>query len=113
MTTKEQMMTEITSHNKNGKTKAQIEGYLSFTYDMKVKECKDLVQEVLGKGPTGSANWEKTVTYIRKNYGKISKNDLIEGMMKMSGGQKSSMNHAYNYIKFAQEYSRQEVESQK
>ena len=113
MTTKANMIKEIQDFNSQGKTKAQIEGYLSFTYDMKVKECKDLVQEVLGKGSIGSADWSETITYIRENYGKISKAELIEGMMRISGGAKSSMNHAYNYIKFAQEFAKQEVESQK
>lgn len=102
---------EILELNESGKTKAQIEGYLMYMKELSVNESKKIVQEVLGKSMPNSKKHEEVVTYIRHNFGKIDKQDLIKGMCEISGGKPSSMNHMYNYIRFAQEYARQEIES--
>jgi len=99
----------IISSNESGKTRGSIEGYISFTYDIEMSKAKLMVQEVLGKSDAASATWTETIAFIRKNYGKMEKKELIEGMMAIKGGTYTSMNHAYNYIKFAQEYAAQEV----
>lgn len=92
------------------KTRGYIESFLVIQCDMTPKDAKVLVQNVLGKNKTGSANWGPTITFIRENL-TMDKKDLIQGMMEKKEAKESSMNHAYNYIKFAQEYARQEVEA--
>jgi len=109
MTTKAQLIETINEFNKNGKTKAQIEGWLMFEHSYTVNKSKELVQEILGKGSTDGANWAETIEFIRKNYGVMDKKELINGMCEIKGAKFSSMNHAYNYIKFAQEFAKQEV----
>ena len=104
----------ITKLAGEGKSKAAIEGKLICDHNFTVNKAKAEVQAVLGKGSSGGAEWhEDVVAFIRQNYGKISKADLIAGMCDISGQKQSSMNHCYNYIKFAQEYARQEVEASK
>lgn len=93
------------------RSKGYIESFLVIQHDMTPKDAKNLVQNVLGKNTTGGADWESTIEFIRTNYESMDKADLIEGMMEKKNGKKSSMNHAFNYIKFAQEYARQEVEA--
>jgi hypothetical protein len=95
------------------KSKSAIEGYLQFEYNMSSTSAKKLVREVLGKSTSNTTSWEETIRFIRKNYGKLEKKQLIEEMMKIKGGSYSSMNHAYNYIKFAIEFARQELEDYK
>ena len=102
---------KIAEYSANGKTKAAIEGWLQFEHNLSVNESKSAVQRVLGKGATNKGDWSQIVTYVRENYGKIDKKDLIAGMCEVSGQKTSSMNHAYNYIKFAIEYARQELEA--
>lgn len=99
----------ISEYDKNGKTKAQIEGWLMFEHSYTVNQSKALVQKVLGKGSIDGANWEEVIAYIREAYGNVEKKELIENMCRIKGAKYSSMNHAYNYIKFAQEYAKQEV----
>lgn len=102
---------QIKKFYENGKTRGAIEGWLQFEHDLSTNESKALVQKVLGVNKKSSSNWEPVIKVIRENYGKVSKKELIEKMMKASGGKYSSMNHAYNYIRFAQEYARQELEA--
>lgn len=104
-----EVTTFITEASENGKTRSAIEGYLQFKHEMSVNEAKAAVQEVLGKSVRSSATHEAVVAYVRKNYGKLDKADLLDGMVAVTGGKLSSANHMYNYIRFAQEYSRQEV----
>ncbi len=99
----------IKSSYKSGKTRGSIEGYISFTYKIENTKAKLMVQDVIGKSDTSNSSWAETITYIRKNYGTISKKELINGMMATKGGTYASMNHTYNYIKFAIEYANQEV----
>jgi hypothetical protein len=103
----------IKKANEEGKTRGAIEGYLQFKYELSTNEAKELVQKVLGKSSRGSQDLSKVVKVVRENYGKISKSELIEKMMEVSGGTKSSMTHMYNYIKFAQEYANQELNDKK
>lgn len=107
--TKAELMTTISEFNENGKTKAQIEGWLMFEHSYTVNQSKSLVQEVLGKGNIGGSDWGEVIAYIRESYGKVEKAELIENMCRIKGAKYSSMNHAYNYIKFAKEFARQEV----
>ena len=107
--TKAELMTTISELNENGKSKAQIEGWLMFEYDYTVNQSKSLVQEVLGKSNIDGSNWSEVIAYIREAYGKVEKKELIENMCRIKGAKYSSMNHAYNYIKFAKEYAAQEV----
>lgn len=100
---------QITQLNESGATRAKIEGYLLFEHNYSVNEAKALVQEVLGKSARAGATLEPVVKYIRDNYGKVEKQELIKGMCEVTGGMPSSMNHMYNYIRFAQEYANQEV----
>jgi ribosomal protein L19E len=110
----EKIKNEIKKFHEEGKTKGAIEGYLKFTYDFSTKDAKNLVSEVVGKTTNNNkTSWEETIRFIRKNYGKMEKKQLIEEMMKIKGGSYSSMNHAYNYIKFAMEFAKQEVEDYK
>ena len=110
MTIKNENLNElIQTASDEGKGRGAIEGYLQFQHGLSVNESKALLNEVLGETSTISADWSETITFIRKNYGTVEKKELIEGMMKLKGGTKASMNHAYNYIKFAQEYAAQEV----
>jgi len=109
MTTKAQLIKTIGEFDKSGKTKAQIEGWLMFEHSYTVNKSKELVQEVLGKGSTDGANWTEVIAYIRESYGHVEKKELIENMCRIKNAKYSSMNHAYNYIKFAQEYAAQEV----
>ena len=113
MTTKTQLIDIIKEANENGKTKAQIEGHLQWEYGKTVNQSKALVQEVLGKSNIEGTDWSEVITYIRENFGKVDKKELIENMVMIKGAKYSSMNHAYNYIRFAQEYARQEVEAAK
>jgi len=101
------------AHDK-GKTRGAIEGFLQFEYDLSVNEAKNMVQAVLGKSArSGGTDLSKVVKVVRENYGKVSKKELIEKMVKATGGAYSSMNHMYNYIRFAQEYAKQELEASK
>ncbi len=101
----------IVTMNEDGASRAKIEGFLMYKHDMTVSGSKKLVQEVLGKSTSTASDWAPVIAYVRKNYGKVEKKDLITEMCKIKGAQFSSMNHAYNYIKFAMEYARQEVEA--
>lgn len=105
------LVPEIQAMAENGKNRGQIEGWLKYMHDMSNKEAKTLLEEALGKTSASTADWEATIRYIRENYGRLSKADLVEGMMEVKGAKESSMVHAYTYIKFAQEYARQEVEA--
>ena len=109
----ENIKKEIKKFYEEGKGKGAIEGYLKFTYDFSSTKAKELVQETLGKTVNNTSSWEETIKYIRENYGKKTKQELIQGMMEIKGGSYSSMNHAYNYIKFAMEFAKQEVEDYK
>ena len=100
----------ITAMDEEGKTRAVIEGRIMYEAAKSVNETKKLVQDTLGRSGRDSVSLEKVVRYIRDNYGKLSKQELIEGMCEVTGGKFSSMNHMYNYIRLAQEYARQEVE---
>lgn len=100
----------ITTMDAEGMTRAVIEGRIMYEARKSVNEAKKLVQDTLGRSGRDSVSLEKVVRYIRQNYGKLSKQELIEGMCEVTGGKFSSMNHMYNYIKLAQEYARQAVE---
>lgn len=112
-TTKKDLIAVINEANEKGKTRGSIEGYLQYQYDMSGSDAKELVQEVLGKNETSGADWTEVIAFIRENYGKMDKKELLENMCTIKGAKMSSMNHAYNYIKFAQEFARQEVEAMK
>lgn len=101
----------ITSASEEGKTRAAIEGHLQYAHGMSVNQAKTAVQTVLGKSVRAAATHTAVVEYVRKNYGKLDKADLLDGMVAVTGGKLSSANHMYNYIRFAIEYSRQEVEA--
>lgn len=105
--------TIITSAYEAGKSKSAIEGHLQYEYGLSVNEAKKRVQKVLGKSAVTNSDWSETIQEIRKSFGKIDKKDLIDRMCAVKNAKFSSMNHAYNYIRFAQEYARQEVEAYK
>ena len=109
MTTTSELMSTIEVMSENGCTKAKIEGFLMYEHDYTVNKSKELVQKVLGKSTTNGSDWSATIEYIRENFGKIDKKELITGMCEIKNAKYSSMNHAYNYIRFAQEYAAQEV----
>jgi len=111
MNNEKQLIAKIKKFHESGKTKMAIEGWLQFEHGMSVNEARALTKEALGSKRKATSNWEPVIKVIRENYGKVSKQELIELMMEASGGKYSSMNHAYNYIKFAQEYARQELEA--
>jgi len=109
--THEELVKTITELSDSGKTKAQCEGFLAYVHDFSVNDAKTLVQGVLGKGGTDGADWGPVIEFIRANYGSMDKKDILAKMCDIKGAKMSSMNHAYNYIKFAQEYARQEVKA--
>ncbi len=113
MTSTNELTKSIVEMNESGASRAKIEGFLLYAHDMSVNEAKDLVQKTLGKSTSTSSDWSETIEFIRKNFGKMDKKDLINGMCEIKNAKFSSMTHAYNYIRFAQEFARQEVEATK
>lgn len=108
------LMQECVELIEAGATKAKVEGFLSYMHDMSVNESKDFAAkafESLGLSPNayGRADHEQTVKYLRANYGKLGKKQLIEGMCEVNGKTYKTNQHAYNYIALAQEWARQEV----
>jgi len=96
------------------KNKGQIEGFLKYTYDMSVNDTKAIIKKVYDKNgwntSSTTSDYADTVTYLRANYGKINKTDLINGMCNINGKKYSSNQHSYNYIAMAIEWSKQEQE---
>lgn len=97
-----------------GATKGKIEAFAMYTMDTSTNEAKQYAAEVFAKAgkPLNTrgdgTDWSATVAYLRKNYGKLPKKELIEGMCKVNGKKYSSNQHAYNYIAMAQEWAKQE-----
>lgn len=100
----------------SGKNKGQVEGFLKYMHDLSTNDAKSVANEAfnkLGLSPNayGQKDHKQTVEYIRNNYGKIPKKDLIEGMCETNGKTYLTNQHAYNYIAMMQEYAKQEVEA--
>lgn len=99
---------EILDMQTDGKNRGQIEGFLKYEYNMSNKDAKNAVQDALGKGAASNADWKATVTYIREHANE-DKADIVAGIIGVRGSTESTAGHIYNYLKFAQEYGRQEV----
>lgn len=106
---KTEYINEAKEMNTNGKNIGQIEGYMRFTYNLSVKESKEVIKKAGLSQDNNKANWEDTVMMLRQSYGKISKTDLINKMCKINGKTYNSNQHAYNYIAMCQEWAKQEV----
>lgn len=93
----------------------KIEGYLKYVHDMSTNEAKNFLAEVkdelgIESGHRGgTADWTKTVEYLRSNIDKVEKKALINGMCEVNGKTFLTNQHAYNYIAMAQEWARQEA----
>lgn len=114
MTSMTNIVKEVQELIESGKNKGQVEGYLKYMYEMTTNEAKEFASkqfESLGYSPNmyGQADHTKTVEYLRENYGKISKQDLINGMCEVNGKTFKTNQHAYNYIPMMLEWSKQEV----
>ena len=100
----------------SGATKAKVEAYGLLVHDMSTNEAKEFASLVFEKAGlstnTYSADWESTVRYLREHFGKLPKKELIEGMCRVNGKTYKSNQHAYNYIRMAIEWAKQEVEAQ-
>lgn len=111
--TKQEIISELQTRASNGHTRAKLEAYLLLEHDCSVNESKALCKEALGSGASRTVDLSEVVAYVRANYGTLSKKELIAGMCEVTGGTYSSENHRYNYIKFAIEFAKQEVEASK
>ena len=99
----------------SGKNRGQVHGYL-LMQDYSTKDAKHIAKLAYDKlglstNAHSHADHEKTVAYIRNNYGKLPKKQLIEGMCETNGKTYLTNQHAYNYIAMMQEYAKQEVEA--
>jgi hypothetical protein len=102
---------------RDGATKGKVEGFLKYMHDASTNEAKEWSAkafELEGMTPSGysHATHEETVKYLRANYGKVSKKDLINGMCEVNGNTFKTNQHAYNYIAMMIEWAKQEVEAQ-
>lgn len=116
MTDMNKVMAECVELVESGATKGKVEGFLKYMHDCSTNEAKDIAAkafEQCGMSPNayGHADHEETVKYLRANYGKIAKKDLIEGMCKVNGKTYKTNQHAYNYIAMMVEWAKQEVEA--
>lgn len=100
----------------DGSTKGKVESMLMFKYDYSTNQSKDIAKLAFEKcgissNAYGQADHKETVSYLRQNYGKIAKKDLINGMCKVNGKTYKTNQHAYNYIAMMIEWANQEVAS--
>lgn len=99
---------------KEGSTKSKVEAFGMFVHDMSTNEAKEFANKVFekcGLSPNayGRADHEETVKYLRANYGKLPKKELIEGMCKINGKTYKTNQHAYNYVSMMIEWAKQEL----
>lgn len=116
MTNKVEMLEKCEELRASGATKGKVEGFLRYMYDCSTNEAKDIAKEVweaagFSSNQYGRADHEETVKYLRANYGKLDKKELIEGMCKTNGKTYKTNQHAYNYIAMMIEWAKQEVEA--
>lgn len=116
MNTYEKMMTEAVELIEAGANKGKVEGFMKYMYDASTNDAKKWSAEAFekcGMSPNayGQADHEETVKYLRTNYGKIAKKELIEGMCEVNGKTYKTNQHAYNYIAMMIEWAKQEVEA--
>jgi hypothetical protein len=106
---------EVLELLESGKNKGQVEGFLRFQHDLSVNDAKKVVARVCEANNIGTshgtADHSETVAYLRANYGKIDKKELIEGMCEVNGKTYKTNQHAYNYIAMMIEWARQEAEA--
>lgn len=100
----------------SGATKGKVEGFLKYVHDCSTNEAKEYANAAFkqcGLSPNayGHADHEQTVKYLRANYGKIGKKELIDGMCQINGKTYATNNHAYNYIAMMIEWAKQEMEA--
>lgn len=112
----EKLMAEVSELIESGKNKGQIEGYLKYAHDMSTAEAKAFSAKAFeenGYSPNmyGRADHVETVKYLRENYGKIDKSDLIKGMCEVNGKTYKTNQHAYNYVSMMVEWAKQELEA--
>lgn len=103
-------------HNE-GKNKGQIEGFLRYAHDLSVNQAKASIKEVFETEGwtavgTSSADHTETITFLRENYGKMAKKDLINEMCEINGKTYKTNEHAYVYIPMMIEWSKQELKDQ-
>lgn len=108
---------EVRDLIESGKNKGQIEGYLKYMHDFSTNEAKEFAAkqfEALGLSPNmyGKADHAETVKFLRDNYNKLNKQDLINGMCEVNGKTFKTNQHAYNYISMMIEWANQEVAAQ-
>jgi len=98
-----------------GATSAKAEGFLIYAHDFSTNEAKKTVKELKEElgivAHSGSSDWGPTVEFLRANYGKMPKKELIKSMCEVNGKKYSSNQHAYNYIAMALEWAKQEKEA--
>lgn len=112
----EKMMASAVELIEAGATKGKVEGFMKYMYDASTNEAKEWSAQAFekcGMSPNayGHADHEETVKYLRANYGKVNKKELIDGMCKINGKTYKTNQHAYNYIAMMQEWAKQEVEA--
>jgi len=113
-----EMMQQAIEMVEGGATKAKVEGFLIYMHDCSVNEAKTLAAKAFEKcgistNAYSKAGWTETVKFLRENYGKLGKKELINGMCEVNGKTYKTNQHAYNYIAMAIEWAKQEVEAQK
>lgn len=111
-----EQLTKAVELVESGATKHKVEGFLSYMYDMSVNESKRIAAEAFeqcgySSNMYGRADHEDTVKYLRANYGKVAKKELIEGMCEVNGKTYKTNQHAYNYIAMMIEWAKQEAEA--
>lgn len=112
----EKMMKEAVELIESGATKGKVEGFMKYMYDASTNEAKEWANEAFekcGMSPNtyGRADHEETVKYLRANYGKLNKKELIEGMCEVNGKTYKTNQHSYNYIAMMVEWAKQELEA--
>lgn len=105
-------MTDITTQIKtmhdSGKNLGQIEGWLRYEHDYTVAESKQAIKTAGLGGSQSTADWSKTVGYLRDNL-HLDKKKLINGMCEVNNKTYLTNQHAYNYIAMAVEWAKQEA----
>lgn len=109
MTNETNIVEEIITMHEDGKNIGQIEGYLKYAHSFSNKDAKQAIKNAGLSKENVKADWGATVKYLRLNYGKVDKKELIHGMCDVNGKTYLSNQHAYNYITMAIEWAKQEV----
>lgn len=108
------MIQECVELVERGSTKGKVEGFLKYMHDLSTNESKEVASIAFEKcgissNAYGHADHKDTVMFLRSNYGKLNKKDLIDGMCEVNGKTYKTNQHAYNYIAMMVEWAKQEA----